>query len=40
MQPLLETLERFGFIILILLMYIGFFSAIISPVLNFVYSLL
>jgi len=40
MQPVLEILERFGFIILILLMYMGVFGAIIGPVLRFVYSLL
>lgn len=40
MQPVLEMLERFGFIILILLMYMGVFGAIIGPVLRFVYSLL
>jgi Zn-dependent protease len=40
MQPLLEVLERFGFVILILLMYMGVFDAIITPVLNVVYALL
>jgi Zn-dependent protease len=40
MQPILEILERYGYLILILLMYMGFFSAILGPVLRFVYSLL
>jgi Zn-dependent protease len=40
MQPVLATLEQYGFLILIVLMYLGFFNAIISPVLNIVYSLL
>ena len=40
MQPLMAMLEQYGFLILIVLMYMGFFSAIISPILGFVYSLL
>jgi Zn-dependent protease len=40
MQPILEMLEQYGFIILMLLMYMGVFSAIITPVLRLVYSLL
>lgn len=40
MQPILETLERYGYLILMVLIYMGFFGAIIRPVLNFVYSLL
>jgi Zn-dependent protease len=40
MQPVLEILERYGFIILILLLYVGFFDAIIQPILRIVYSLL
>jgi Zn-dependent protease len=40
MQPFLETLERYGYLILMVLMYMGFFGAIIRPVLSFVYSLL
>ena len=40
MQPILETLEQYGFLILMVLMYMGVFSAIISPILRFVYSLL
>ena len=39
MQPLLEMLEQYGFMILMVLMYMGFFSAIISPILRFVVSL-
>jgi len=40
MQPVLAILEQYGFMILLVLMYMGFFSAIISPILSFVYSLL
>ena len=40
MQPVLETLERFGYIILMVLIYMGFFNAIITPILRFVFSLL
>jgi Zn-dependent protease len=40
MQPALAVLEQYGFCILMVLMYMGFFSAIISPILTFVYSLL
>ena len=40
MRPALEFLEQYGYIILILLIYVGVFNAIISPVLNFVYYLL
>jgi Zn-dependent protease len=40
MQPILEILERYGFIILMLLIYVGFFDAIIQPILRIVYSLL
>jgi Zn-dependent protease len=40
MQPILEMLERYGFLILMVLMYMGFFSAIITPILNLVYYLL
>jgi Zn-dependent protease len=40
MQPILETLERYGYLILMVLIYMGFFSAIINPVLTFVYFLL
>jgi Zn-dependent protease len=40
MQPVLETLEQYGFLILMVLMYMGVFSAIITPILRLVYSLL
>src|SRR5205814_7081687 len=40
MQPLLALMEQYGFIILMLLMYLGVFSAIISPIMNLVYYLL
>jgi Zn-dependent protease len=39
-QPFLETLERHSYIILMVLIYMGVTSAIISPILRFVYSLL
>jgi Zn-dependent protease len=40
MQPLYEILEQYGFVILMVLMYLGVFSAIIGPILRAVYSLL
>jgi len=40
MQPVMAMLEQYGFVILIILMYLGFFSAIITPILRFVYSLI
>ena len=40
MQPVLRTLEQYGYLILMLLIYIGFFNAIISPVMDFVFYLL
>jgi Zn-dependent protease len=40
MQPILEILEQYGFLILLVLMYMGVFSAIISPILSIVLSLL
>jgi Zn-dependent protease len=40
MQPILAVLEQYGFLILIVLMWMGFFGLIITPVLNVVYSLL
>lgn len=39
-RPLLEILEQYGFIILMILMWTGFFSAIISPVISIVIYLL
>lgn len=38
-QPLLEMLDRYGYLLLILLMYMGVFSLILGPVMRFVYSL-
>jgi Zn-dependent protease len=40
MQPIYEILEQYGFLILMVLMYMGVFTAIITPILNVVYSLL
>ena len=40
MQPVLATLEQYGYLILMVLMYMGVFGAIIGPVLRFVISLL
>lgn len=40
MQPILETLEQYGFLILMVLMYLGVFRAIISPILRLVAYLL
>ena len=40
MQPVLATLEQYGYLILMLLMYLGVFGAIIYPILYFVYSFL
>jgi Zn-dependent protease len=39
-QPFLTALEQYGYIILMLLIYIGFFSAIIRPIMRLVYYLL
>ena len=40
MRPLMEILERYGFIILMLLIYVGFFNAIITPIFNVIDYLL
>ena len=40
MQPILATLEQYGFLILMVLMYMGVFDALIRPILMFVYYLL
>jgi Zn-dependent protease len=40
MRPMLETLERYGFIILLILISVGFTRAIIRPVIDFVFYLL
>ncbi|HKP80694.1 MAG TPA: site-2 protease family protein [Pyrinomonadaceae bacterium] len=39
-QPALEMLEQYGFVILIVLLWTGFFGVIINPILNVVYSFL
>ena len=40
MQPVLAVLEQYGYLLLMVLMYTGFFGAIIRPILGAVYSLL
>jgi hypothetical protein len=40
MRPILALMEQYGFLILVLLMYMGFFSAVIRPVMNLVSYLL
>jgi Zn-dependent protease len=40
MQPMLNVLEQYGFLILMALMYMGFFGYIITPIINFIYFLL
>ena len=40
MQPVLDMLEQYGYFILIILIYVGFFNAIISPILSIVYYFL
>lgn len=40
MQPLLEMLEQYGYIILMLLIYMGFFGAIINPIMRIIFYLL
>lgn len=40
MQPVLEILEQYGYLILVVLIYVGFTGAIIRPVMSFVYYLL
>jgi Zn-dependent protease len=40
MQPLLEMMEQYGYIILMILIYVGFFRAIIGPVMSVVEYLL
>jgi Zn-dependent protease len=39
-QPILEILEQHGYIIMMILIYVGFTRAIISPVMDFVWYLL
>jgi len=40
MQPLIELLEKYGYMLLILLMYLGVFGAIMRPIQALVYYLL
>jgi Zn-dependent protease len=40
LRPALAALEQYGFLLLMVLMYMGFFSAIINPILGLVYSFL
>jgi len=40
MRPVLDLLEQYGFIILLLLMYAGFLDVVIDPVINVVIDLL
>ena len=40
LQPVLAVLEQYGFLILIVLMYVGVFGAIINPIMELVYSLI
>ena len=40
MQPMLDFLEQYGYWLLVLLIYMGFFKVIITPILEFVYYLL
>ena len=40
MRPFMEMLEQYGYIILMILIYVGFFNAIITPVLRVVEFLL
>lgn len=39
-QPALALMEQYGYIILMILIYVGFFSAIMGPVMDIVYYLL
>lgn len=39
-RPILELMERFGFLILMLLIYVGFFGAIMRPVMSLIDYLL
>lgn len=40
MQPVLATLEQYGYLILMVLMYMGFFGMILGPVIRFIDYLL
>lgn len=39
-QPILALMEQYGFIILVVLIYVGFFGAILRPIMDLVYYLL
>jgi len=39
-QPILALMEQYGFIILMMLIYVGFFYAILRPIMDLVYYLL
>jgi len=39
-QPILTLMEQYGFIILMMLLYVGFFRAILNPIMELVYYLL
>ena len=39
-QPILALMEQYGFVILMVLIYIGFFGAILNPIMSLVYYLL
>jgi len=39
-QPILALMEQYGFIILMMLIYVGFFRAILGPIMDLVYYLL
>ena len=39
-QPILAIMEQYGFIILLMLIYVGFFGAILRPIMDLVYYLL
>jgi len=40
MRPMLDILERYGFIILLVLIWAGLINAIISPIIGFISYLL
>jgi hypothetical protein len=40
MRPVLDILEQYGFLILLMLMYFGFLDVIIEPVIGLVIDLL
>ncbi len=40
MQPVLTTLEQYGFLILMVFLYLGLFSKIFAPFLGLIFRLL